>query len=108
MPKRGREMPKHCKNQAFCAVGASSCSCQKERHEVGRKCPNSAKSKDSGVVGRPGPSPTYGVLPDLAWDPFPGPSLNPGNLQTRPTGPNRIVWSEKWVPCVAQTSRKAP
>ena len=26
--------------------------------------------------------------PDLAWDPFPGPSLNPGNLQPRPTGPN--------------------
>ena len=33
------------------------------RYEMGRQCPNIAKSKDSGVVGRPGPSPTYGPLP---------------------------------------------
>ena len=31
----------------FGAVGASSCFCQKEYHEKGRKCPNIAKSKDS-------------------------------------------------------------
>ena len=55
--------------------------------------PKHAERKDSGVVGRPGPSPTYGPLPgpDLAGDPFPGPSLSPGNLQTRPTGPNRTL-----------------
>ena len=108
----------------FGAVGASSCFCQKEYHEECWKCPNTAKSKDSGPSGpllvfvrrsnmrragsaqrlqkarvlwpsgardRRQPMVPSRQGPDLAWNPFPGPSLSPGNLQTRPTGPNRTV-----------------
>ena len=108
----------------FGAIGASSCSRQKEYHEDGGKGPNRAKSKDSGpsglllarirrsimrkaeraqtlhrarILGSSGArDPRQPMVPsrqgpDLAWDPFPGPSLSPGNLQTRPTGPNRTV-----------------
>ena len=44
-------MPKHCKNQACGAVGASSCSCQKECHEKGRRGPNTVKTKHLGPSG---------------------------------------------------------
>ena len=102
----------------FAAVGASSCFCQKEYHEVGRKYPKTAKSKDSGqseflfvfvrksitrragsaqtlqkarILGSSGArDPRQPMVPsrqglNVAWDPLPGPSLSPGNLQTRPT-----------------------
>ena len=46
---RRAESAQTLQKQGFWAVGASSCSCQKECHEVGRKCPSTAKSKDSGA-----------------------------------------------------------
>ena len=47
----------------FWIVEVFSGLCQKEYQEMGRKCPNIAKSLDSVFVGRPGPSPTSGPLP---------------------------------------------
>ena len=110
-------MPKHSKKLGFWAVVPPSCFRQKEYGEEGRKCPNTAKSMDSGPLGpflvlvrrsvmrRAGSAQTLQKArilgssgardprqpmvpsrqgPDLAWDPFPGLSLNLGNLQTRP------------------------
>ena len=65
-----------------------------EHHEEGRNCPNTAKYKYFVLSGARDPRQPVAPSrwgPDLVRDPFPRPSLSPGNLQTRPTGPNRIV-----------------
>ena len=47
--EEGSKCPNTAKKQGFWAVGASSCSCQKECHEEGSKCANTAKRMDSGA-----------------------------------------------------------
>ena len=87
-------------------VGASSGSCPKEHHEDGRNSPKDCKVYIFRAIWRPGPSQPMAPSrwgPDLVRDPFPRPSLSPGNLQTRPTGPTIPVNPPERPNCTAET-----